>query len=139
MTASSTRATREQRGPLAVHAKPNGLGHLRLGMSVSRKVGNAVHRNRIRRRLREAYRLLQHDLPAGYDLVVVVRPHAPLMLADYQRLLSGALIKLHSTWTRRAELNDGRRGKAETQRATGDAAGAPPAPVRDIDRPCESS
>lgn len=93
--------TRESRGPLTVYALPNDLGFPRLGMSVSRKVGTAVRRNRIRRLIRESFRLLQHDLPQGYDLVVVVRPHEPLMLADYQRVLSATLVKLHQTWQRR--------------------------------------
>ena len=92
---------RESRGPLMAYAKPNALGYPRLGMSVSRKLGTAVRRNRIRRLLREAFRLLQHDLPAGYDFVVVVRPHEPAMLADYQRLVSGLFVRLHQTWSRR--------------------------------------
>ena len=95
--------TRESRGPVMVYAMPNALGHPRLGMSVSRKVGVAVRRNRIRRRLREAFRLMQHDLPGGYDFVVVVRPHQPLPLAEYQRALSGAAVKLHNVWRRRGE------------------------------------
>jgi ribonuclease P protein component len=93
--------TRESRGPLSVGARPNDLGHSRFGMSVSRKVGTAVRRNRIRRLLRESFRLMQHDLPCGYDLVVVVRPHEPLLLAEYQRLLSGIIVKLHGVWQKR--------------------------------------
>src|SRR5260221_5803551 len=81
--------TRESRGPLMVYARPNELGHGRLGISISRKVGIAVRRNRIKRLLREAFRLMQHDLPAGDDLVVAVRPHQPLILAECQRLRSG--------------------------------------------------
>ncbi len=92
---------RESRGPLLVYAKPNDLGRPRIGLSTSRKVGNAVRRNRIRRLLREAFRLMRHDFPQGYDLVVVVRSHEPLMLADYQRALSGAAVKLHNVWQRR--------------------------------------
>ena len=92
---------RESRGPLTVYALPNNLGHPRLGMSVARKVGTAVRRNRIRRLIRESFRLLQHDLPKGYDLVVVVRPHDPLMLAEYQKLLMAMLVRLHGTWQKR--------------------------------------
>lgn len=94
---------RDSRGPLTTYARPNGLSHPRMGMSVGRKVGTAVRRNRIRRLLRESYRLLQYDLPSGYDLVVVVRPHAPLALAEYQRLLSGMFVKLHNGWRKRQE------------------------------------
>src|SRR5437762_14264919 len=77
---------RDSRGPIIAYALPNALGHPRLGFSVSRRVGNAVQRNLIKRRLREAFRLHQHDLPVGYDLVIVVRPHRPLILAEYQKL-----------------------------------------------------
>ena len=89
---------RESRGPLTAYALPNDLGHPRLGMSVNRKVGTAVRRNRIRRLIRESFRLLQHDLPQGYDPVVVVRPHEPLILAEYQKMLSALVVKLHRTW-----------------------------------------
>src|SRR4051812_37276340 len=60
-------------GPVVVYAKRNELGHNRLGLSVSKKVGNAVVRNRTRRRLRETYRLVREQLLAGFDLVVVAR------------------------------------------------------------------
>jgi ribonuclease P protein component len=92
---------RESRGPLLIYALPNTLGHPRIGLSTSRKVGTAPRRNRIRRLLRESFRLMQHDLPRGYDLVIVVRPHEPLPLADYQRILSSAAVKLHGVWQRR--------------------------------------
>ena len=68
--AAKVRASR----PLLVYAIPNTLGHLRIGLSVARRVGNAVARNRVKRRLREAFRLNRHGGP-GYDLLVVVRPH----------------------------------------------------------------
>lgn len=89
---------RESRGPLTVFAIPNELGHPRLGLSVGRKVGIAPKRNRIKRLLREAFRLMQHDLPRGYDLVINVRPHETAMLADYQRMLSACVVKLHQKW-----------------------------------------
>jgi ribonuclease P protein component len=92
---------RESRGPLTAYALPNELGHPRLGISIGRRVGTAPRRNRIKRLLRESFRLMQHDLPRGYDFVIVVRPHDPLMLADYQRLMSGLFVKLHQAWQRR--------------------------------------
>ena len=91
---------RASRGPLTVYVRRNELPHPRLGLSVSRRVGTAVRRNRIKRLVREAFRHLQHDLPAPYDFVVVIRPHEPLALADYQRLLSALLVRADAQWTR---------------------------------------
>ncbi len=48
---------------------PNDLGWSRLGMTVSRRAGGAVERNRIRRLLREGFRLAKADLPAPVDIV----------------------------------------------------------------------
>jgi ribonuclease P protein component len=58
---------------LIVYARENGLPHLRLGLSVSRKVGGAPHRNRLRRLYREAFRLTRHEMPVGLDLVLIPR------------------------------------------------------------------
>lgn len=77
-------------GPLVLFAAAHDRadGRTRLGLSVGRRVGNAVMRNRIKRRLREAFRLCKMDLPQGYDLIVNVRPHEPLItMADCKRLL----------------------------------------------------
>src|SRR6516162_7496233 len=60
-------------GLLIVYAAPNGLTHLRLGLSVSRKVGQATQRNRLRRLYREAFRLTRHEMPVGLDLVLIPR------------------------------------------------------------------
>jgi ribonuclease P protein component len=61
---------------LLVFVAPNGLQHPRLGLSVSRKAGNAVARNRWKRLLREAFRLSRPELPQTLDVVVVPRPDA---------------------------------------------------------------
>jgi len=48
----------------------NALGHHRLGLAIARRVGNAVLRNRVKRRLREAFRLSRHRIPGSLDLVL---------------------------------------------------------------------
>ena len=97
---------RKSVGPLNVYARRNGLGRPRLGLAVSRRVGPAVFRNRVKRRVREAFRLLQHDLPRGYDLVVRARPHDLLTLAEYQRILFKAVRVLHRSWVNKADQPD---------------------------------
>ena len=60
-----------------VRALPNALDHLRLGLSVGLRVGSATKRNRIKRLLREAYRLNRCELTVPCDLVIVPRPRFP--------------------------------------------------------------
>lgn len=66
-------------------ARPRGdTAPARLGVSASRAVGGAVVRNRAKRWLREAFRLHQHEVPAGYDLVISAR--AALRRAEFGAL-----------------------------------------------------
>ena len=58
---------------LVVYFRRNGSTGNRLGLTVSTKVGKAVERNRVRRRLREIYRLNEDKLLPGYDIVIVAR------------------------------------------------------------------
>ncbi len=77
-------------GCLVVFGHANGLSHPRLGLSVSRKVGGAVVRNRWKRLLREAFRLTRPQLPAGIDLIVIPRagiePTLPALIESLPRL-----------------------------------------------------
>lgn len=78
-------------GFLCIYALGNELAHARIGVSLPRKVGTAVRRNRIKRLLREAFRLTQADLPKHLDAVIVVRPHEPKTLKEYKDALHSAL------------------------------------------------
>ncbi len=96
-------------GPLVAWAAPNDLGHWRLGLAVSRRVGSALARNRLRRLLRESFRLLQHEMPGvprGYDLVVGAHPHDPLPMERYQGMLLEAMRRLDCRWSNRNGTTD---------------------------------
>jgi ribonuclease P protein component len=60
----------------AVYAKKNRLGYNRLGITATKKIGCAVERNRARRVITEAYRLLEDRLPKSFDYVIAARRKA---------------------------------------------------------------
>ena len=74
---------------LVLYARPNRTGRNRIGITVSKKLGHAVVRNRTRRRLREIYRLHEDQFQPGWDLVVVARCRA--VDAEFQRLTKSYL------------------------------------------------
>ncbi|MDP4108789.1 MAG: ribonuclease P protein component [Bacillota bacterium] len=68
------KAGKSAAGPFAaVYCRKNRLCYNRLGITVSVKIGGAVKRNRIRRLIREAYRLNETSLKTGFDIVIVAR------------------------------------------------------------------
>ena len=71
-------------GYLVIYCRPNGMQENRSGLTVSAKLGHAVVRNKIRRRLREIYRLNEHRFRPGWDIVVVARSRA--VDAPYKKL-----------------------------------------------------
>ncbi len=97
---------RMAKGPLIVSLLPGERAWPRLGLAIGRRVGGAVVRVRLKRMLREAFRLLQHDLPRaapmqGYDLVIGARPHQPLSLEAYIDLLRQLVNQGHAEHERR--------------------------------------
>ena len=86
-------------GLLSLWGLRNDLAHTRFGMIVSRKHGNAVNRNRIRRRLREAFRLARARLPVGLDLAA--SPHVGANITVQAAIES--LLRLGERLARRLE------------------------------------
>ena len=77
-------------GPyLVLYARRNRTETNRVGITVSKKLGKAHIRNRIRRRLREAYRLNEAQFQSGWDIVVVARTKA--VDAEFSRLTKSYL------------------------------------------------
>lgn len=58
---------------LVIYYLPNEKNYNRLGLSVSKKVGNSVIRNRVKRLLRESYRLNEENIKTAYDIVIIAR------------------------------------------------------------------
>ena len=66
-------------GGMVIYCRKNRLGHNRLGVTVSVKLGHAVVRNRARRRLREVYRINGDRLSQGWDIILVGRSRTATM------------------------------------------------------------
>ena len=75
---------------LVIYVARNDLGFSRIGISVNKRIGNAVRRHDVQRRIREAFRKSKADLPGGLDIVCVARPSA----ADKRTKLANSLLTL---------------------------------------------
>jgi ribonuclease P protein component len=78
------RGTSAADGYLVLYALKNDISCSRFGVSVSKKTGNSVIRHRIKRRLKEIYRLSEQEFKPGFDYVVIARSRAAR--ADYTSL-----------------------------------------------------
>ena len=76
-------------GYLVLYARPNRSATNRVGITTGKKLGHAVVRNRVRRRLREVYRLNEEKFLPGYDIVVVAQSRA--IHADFGKLTNAYL------------------------------------------------
>lgn len=80
---------------MAVYVKKTRQKTNRLGITATKKIGNAVERNRARRVIKEAYRLLEDELPVGYDFVIVARKMAvAVKMQDVQAGLRRVIQKM---------------------------------------------
>lgn len=79
------KGSRGTAGRIAVRALPNGLPYSRLAAIAGKGCGNAVKRNRLRRRIRAAYRMQKEVVPEGWDVAVIARPG--LLEADWRDVM----------------------------------------------------
>lgn len=90
------RRLRQDLGWIIVHGAANELPRTRLGLSIGVRVGNATRRAKVKRMIREAFRLTRKDMPRGLDLVVSARAHDARPLADYKRAIAEEARRLAS-------------------------------------------
>ena len=83
------RSNGQANGYFVLYARKNRTNTNRVGITVSKKLGHAVVRNRVRRRLREAYRLNESRFQPGWDIVVVARSRC--ISASFQDIVNAYL------------------------------------------------
>lgn len=79
---------------LILYARSNGLAWSRIGRSVAKRWGTAVARNRFRRTCHEAFRQHKHEIPVGYDYIIIPRRSIALSLEDVAESLKTLANKL---------------------------------------------
>ena len=96
---------------LVMYVRENGTSGNRLGLSVSKKVGNSVVRHRVTRLLRESYRLQEEHFRRGYDVIVIARASAKDR--SYQEIESAVihLGKLHHIYLEDTQQDSSDIGK----------------------------
>jgi len=109
---------------LSAAPQDDGVGPTRCGFVVGRQIGNAVGRNRVKRRLREVVRARYPALPPGMDLVWIARP--PIVAADYAAI-SAAVTGLLRRARLLRESSPGQVGPGSTRPEERLPRGRPPA------------
>lgn len=95
---------------LVMYVRENGTSGNRLGLSVSKKVGNSVDRHRVTRLLRESYRLQEEHFRRGYDIIIIARASAKDK--SYQEIESAVvhLGKLHHIYLQDTQQDSSDKG-----------------------------
>lgn len=95
---------------LVMYVRENGTSGNRLGLSVSKKVGNGVVRHRVTRLLRESYRLQEEHFRRGYDIIIIARASAKDK--SYQEIESAVvhLGKLHHIYLQDTQQDSSDKG-----------------------------
>lgn len=105
---------RKSAGPITVFGRLNDLPHARLGLSIGKRVGGAVARNGLKRRIREAFRHLMPEIETGIDLVVTSSAHEPRKMEQYLAAIRTCIAGVEKELLKRAaRAMERERGSAE--------------------------